>query len=347
MINKIRPATLAAATSGRRQFLKTAGTGLAAILASGRAPAFAQAKPTKLVFAHNAAVPEAGAVVMDWFSKEVNSRSKGDIEVQFFGATLISKELEIANAVKTGSIALGTASGGAATITPEFGVFVVPYLVPNYKTAYAMFNGKIGQRFDELFQNKYGLKVLFFYDNGYRHFWNNKRALHEPKDLRGLKLRAQPGRIFADAINGLGGNAVPLPFSELITAAQQGVIDGGDMPIANFVPVKLYEVSKYASMSYHVYSPSYVVFNPKIWHSLTDAQRKLLSEVAHDAQNRMRETMSSVDSLAGAQKLLEPHGMAVNEVDVEAFRKTAKENIWPKYHQQYADMWDEIANFKA
>ncbi len=347
MINNGCNANLLSAKPGRRRFLRTAGTGLAAIFASGRAPAFAQAKPVKLTFAHNAAPPEAGAVVMDWFSKEVNRRSKGDIEVQFFGATLISKELEIATAVKSGSVAMGTASGGAATITPEFGVFVVPYLVPDYKTAYAMFNGKIGQRFDELFQKKYDLKVLFFYDNGYRHFWNTKRAIVEPKDLRGLKLRAQPGRIFADAINGLGGNAVPLPFSELVTAAQQGVIDGGDMPIANFIPVKLYEVSKYASMSYHVYSPSYVMFNPKIWQELTEDQRKLLTEVGRDAQDRMRETMGSVDSLEGAKKLLEPHGMSVNQVDVDLFRRTAKENIWPEYQKQYADGWDEIANFKA
>jgi tripartite ATP-independent transporter DctP family solute receptor len=331
----------------RRRFLKAAGGGLAAILASGRAPLFAQAKTTKLVFAHNAAAPEAGAVVFEWFSQELNRRAKGDMEVQFFGGTLISKEIEIVNAVKTGSVTMGSASGASATITPEFGVFIVPYLVPNYKTAYAMFNGKIGERFDGLFQKKYGLKVLFFYDNGYRHFWNNKRALVQPSDLRGLKLRAQPGRIFADAINGLGGNAVPLPFSELVTAAQQGVIDGGDMPIANFVPVKLYEVSKYASMSYHVYSPSYIVFNPQIWSGLTDAQRKLLTEVGRDTQDRMRQTMGSVDSLEGAKKLLEPHGMAVNQVDVEAFQKTAKANIWPKYQKEYADMWDEISTFKA
>lgn len=347
MTSRKRRPQMQPTSADRRGFLKTAGTGLAAILASGRAPAFAQAQPTKLVFAHNAAVPEAGAVVMDWLAKEITSRSKGDLDVQFFGGTLLSKEIEIANAVKSGSISMGTASGGAATIVPEFGVFVVPYLVPDYKTAYAMFNGKIGQRFDELFQKKYDLKVLFFYDNGFRHFWNNKRAIVEPKDLRGLKLRAQPGRIFADAINGLGGNAVPLPFSELVTAAQQGVIDGGDMPIANFVPVKLYEVSKYASMSYHVYSPSYVVFNPKLWASLTDAQRKLLTEAGHDAQDRMRETMGSVDNLEGAKKLLEPHGMAVNQVDIELFRKTAQENIWPQYQKQYADGWNEIANFKA
>jgi TRAP-type transport system periplasmic protein len=331
----------------RRRFLASAGGGMAAILASGRAPVFAQAKPIKLVFAHVAAAPEAGAVVFDWFSKEATSRSKGELDVQFFGGTLINKEIELVNGVKTGSIAIGSASGAAATITPEFGVFIVPYLVADYKTAYAMFNGAIGARFDQLFQKKYGLKILFFYDNGYRHFFNNRRALNVPGDLRGLKLRAQPGKIFADAINGLGGNAVPLPFSELVTAAQQGVIDGGDMPIANIVAVKLYEVAKYASLSYHVYSPSYVVFNPATWAALTDAQRKLLSDVARDAQDKMRQTMAGVDTLAAAKKLLEPHRMAVNQVDVDAFRKTAQQTIWPKYRPQYAELWDEIANFKS
>ena len=331
---------------GRRRFLASAG-GMAAILASGRAPVFAQAKPVKLVFAHVGAAPEVGAVVFDWFSKEATSRSKGALDVQFFGATLINKEIELINGVKTGSIAIGSASGAAATITPEFGVFIVPYLVADYKSAYAMFNGAIGERFDQLFQKKYGLKVLFFYDNGYRHFFNSKRAINAPADLRGLKLRAQPGKIFADAINGLGGNAVPLPFSELVTAAQQGVIDGGDMPIANILAIKLYEVSKYASLSYHVYSPSYVVFNPAAWGALTDAQRKLLSDVARETQDRMRQAMGGVDNLASAKKLLEPHGMAVNQVDVEAFRKTAQQNIWPKYRPQYAELWDEIANFKA
>ena len=47
------------------------------------------------------------------------------------------------------------------------------------------------------------------------------------------------------------------------------------------------------------------------------------------------------------KKLLEPHGMSVNQVDVDLFRRTAKENIWPEYQKQYADGWDEIANFKA
>src|SRR5205814_5545490 len=66
-----------------------------------------------------------------------------------------------------------------------------------------MFNGAIGDRLDRQFQDKYKLKVLCFYDYGFRHFWNNRRPIAAPKDLRGLKMRVQPAKVFADTINGL------------------------------------------------------------------------------------------------------------------------------------------------
>ncbi|MEI7495846.1 MAG: hypothetical protein WCK66_06225, partial [Betaproteobacteria bacterium] len=80
----------------RRQVLSGVG-GLAAIIATGQAPVFAQAAPKKLVMAHINAVPESAASAFDWMAKEVTSRSKGALEMQFFGKTLIPQELEIMN----------------------------------------------------------------------------------------------------------------------------------------------------------------------------------------------------------------------------------------------------------
>ena len=236
------------ASIARRSLVQGAG-GLAGILALGRAPAFAQAEPKKLVFAHINPKPESAAVAFDWFAQEVTKQSKGELVVEFYGSTLLAKEIEIMNAVKSGNIAIGNPAGAVATIFPEMGVFPVPYLVSSYDQAYRMFNGPIGDTLDRTFQEKYGVKALCFFDYGFRHFWNNRRPINEPRDLRGLKLRAQPSKLFADTVNGLGGNAVPMPWAEVITAAQQGVIDGADLPVVNMVPLKAYEVSKYFSMT--------------------------------------------------------------------------------------------------
>src|SRR6202521_4676336 len=268
----------------RRNFLAAASAGLAGILATGRAPVLAQAAPRKLVFAHLTAEPESGAVAFSWMAKEATRRSKGTLDVQFYGSTLLTKELEIMNAVKSGNIAIGNPAGAAATVFPEMGVFLVPYLVRSYDQAYRMFNGKVGERLDAQFQEKYKLKVLCFFDYGFRHFWNSKRPIVEPKDLRGMKMRVQQAKVFSDTINGLGGNAVPMAWGEVVSAAKQGVIDGGDLPIANIELLKIYEVSKFCSLTYHNYGPSCVTMNLDFWGALSDEHKKLMLDVGRETQ---------------------------------------------------------------
>jgi tripartite ATP-independent transporter DctP family solute receptor len=318
----------------------------AAALSGGRSPAAGQAKPAvkKLDFAHVTAPPESSAVAFKWMTEELTKRSGGALNVVFHGGTLLTKELEIMDAVKSGNVAMGDPGGAACTVFPEMCVFLTPFLVRDYNHAYAMFNGEIGRNLDETFQKKYKLKVLFFYDYGFRHFWNNRRPINTPADLKGLKLRVQQGRVFADTVNGLGASAVPMPWGEVIPAAQQGVIDGADLPVVNINALKAYEVAKYASMTYHNYGPTVLVMNLDVWRGLAPDQQKLFVEIDREAQAKIREATETVDNFQKAKEILEPKGMKVNQADVASFRKIAEEKIWPQYRQQYADMWDKIVN---
>jgi tripartite ATP-independent transporter DctP family solute receptor len=277
----------------------------------------------------------------------VKKQSNGELDMQFFGSTLMSKELDIMNAVKSGNVAMGSPAGAAATIFPEMGVFLVPYFVKSYDQAYKMFNGPVGDQMDKDFQQKYGVKTLCYFDYGFRHFWTGKKPIVEPKDLRGSKIRVQQAKVFGDTINGLGGNAVPMAWGEVILAAKSGVIDGGDLPIVNMLALKIYEVSKYASLTYHNYGPTNAVMNLAIWNGLTPAQQKLMLDLSRQAQEKIREATESVDNFDKAKEILEPKGMTVVKADVEAFRKVAEAKIWPAYKKQYPAMWDEIATFKA
>ena len=331
----------------RRRLLQEAAGGVAGIVALGRAPAFAQSAAKKLIMAHIVAPPESSAVAFAEMAEAINKRAPGELEIEFHAGTLLTKELEVINAVKAGNIAIGDPGGAAATVFPEMGVFLVPYLVKSYDQAYRMFNGAIGDRLDRQFQDKYKLKVLCFYDYGFRHFWNNRRPIAAPKDLRGLKLRVQPAKVFADTINGLGGVAVPMAWGEVIPAAQSGVIDGADLPIVNILALKAYEVSKYCSMTFHNYGPTAAVINLDIWNGLTPAQQKLLQEASRTAQATVRQLTESVDNLAKAKELLEPKGMTVNPADVEAFRRVAQEKVWPAYKQQFPELWEEIVATKV
>src|SRR3954471_23290097 len=227
----------------RRRLLVLTGVLAPGGLMFGKAPAFAQAAPRKLVWAHNVAPPESGAIAFAEMAKKITDESKGALQIDFQGGTLLTKELEIMNAVKSGNIAIGDPGGAAATVFPQMGVFLVPYLVASYEQAYKMFNGEIGAQLDKEFQDKYKLKVLFFFDYGFRHFWNSRRPIAGPKDVRGMKLRVQQAQVFADTIDSFGGIAVPMAGKELTTAAEQGFTDGAALPIVNIVNLKVYEVS--------------------------------------------------------------------------------------------------------
>jgi tripartite ATP-independent transporter DctP family solute receptor len=320
---------------------------LGLVLAGSVSPAPTQAQaPRKLDLAHIISPPESGAIGFKYLADEVTKRSKGSLNVIFHGGTLLGKELEIMDAVKSGNIALGTPVGAACTVFPEMCVFLTPYLVRDYNHAYSMFNGEIGRQLDETFQKKYKVKIIFFYDYGFRHFWNNRKPIATPADLKGLKMRVQQGRVFADTVNGLGASAVPMAWGEVVPAAQQGVIDGADLPIYNINALKVYEVSKFVSMTFHNYGPTLLVMNLGVWNSLTPEQQKLFMDVGREAQTKIREMTESVDNIAKAKEILEARGMKVNAADVPSFRKVAEEKIWPQYKQQYAEWWDRVVNAK-
>ena len=331
----------------RRRLVGAGSAGMAAILLSGRPPVYAQTPVKKFDFANILGAPDVGGVAMELFAKEVTARAKGEIEVVFHGGTLLTKEMEIMNAVKSSNVAIGSPAGAAATVFPEMGVLLVPYLVKDYAQAYALLNGKTGDALDKQFQEKYKLKVLYYFDYGFRHFWTNGSAIVEPKDLRGRKIRVQLAKVFSDTINGLGGNAVPMAWGEVVSAAKQGVIDGGDLPVANIDALKIYEVAKFTSLTYHNYGPTCVVMNLDAWGALSDGHKKLFADVGREAQNNVRNAIESVDNLESAKKLLEPKGMTVVKGNIEAFRKIAQEKIWPTYRSQYGALFDEIAGLKS
>jgi tripartite ATP-independent transporter DctP family solute receptor len=313
------------------------------IVGNGISRAQAPAKVLDLAYVNNSDLTH---MAYEWMSKEVSQRSNGALQIRYHPGTLLAKEAEIIDAVKSGNIAMGTPVGAASSLIPEMGVFMVPYLVRDYNHAYTMFNGEIGKQLADLIEQKYKMRVLFYMDMGFRHFWNKKRPINTPDDLKGLKLRVQQGKVFADTVNGLGASAVPMGWNEVIPAVQQGVVDGADLPVANIFNLKAYEVSKYASLTFHNYSPTVTVINPGVWKGLSPDHQKLLQEVAMLAQKRMRNDIETVDSLAGAKKLLEPVKMTVNQADLAAFRKVAEKNIWPQYKKQYPEMWDKIVNTK-
>src|SRR5205085_11854868 len=96
--------------------LQRAVGALSGILAIRRAAAFSQTAPKKLVMAHIVAPPESSAVAFAEMGDAVNKQAISSFEIECHAGTLLTKELEVINAGKSGNLAYGDACGVSETV---------------------------------------------------------------------------------------------------------------------------------------------------------------------------------------------------------------------------------------
>ena len=140
-----------------------------------------------------------------------------------------------------------------------------------------------------------------------------------------------------------------MAWGEVVSAAKQGVIDGGDLPIVNIDALKIYEVAQVLLADLSQLRPDRVVtMNLEFWNGLSDAHKKLMLDVGRETQDKIREHRRIGRQFRKGQKRCSSRrGMTVAQGNVEAFRKVAQEKIWPAYKTQFGALWEEIAGFKS
>ena len=122
-------------------------------------------------------------------------------------------------------------------LIPETIVPSLPFIFRSVEHMRKIMDGPIGDRILKEFE-PHGLVALAFYDSGARSFYNSKRAINTPADMKGMKIRVQQSDMFVELVKALGANATPMPFGEVYSAMQTGVIDGAEnnWPSYEFLP---------------------------------------------------------------------------------------------------------------
>lgn len=159
---------------------------------------------------------------------------------------------------------------------------------------------------------------MAWFDNGYRNVFNKLRPVYTAEDMNGMKIRVMESPLMVNTLNAMGDAATPMSYSELYTALQQGVLDGGENAAGNVLNDKFYEVSKYCSLTHHFRPPGIVAISMASWERLSDAQKSALMEEAAALQDYEIELTGEV--AAEAMEELKAKGMEINEADVASFR---------------------------
>jgi TRAP-type C4-dicarboxylate transport system substrate-binding protein len=193
------------------------------------------------------------------FKNYVESASNGAIEVELFiGTQLCSKGAECLQGVADGSIDVYiSTSGGAAGIFPYVQVLDLPYLMADDRVAEHVLSGDFTRKVRKMALESSGDKIrLMTIGNtgGWRNFANTKRRVQNPGDMEGLKIRTVVADLPQELVKALGASPTPIPWPELFTSFQTGVVEGSKNGITDIMGMKFPDAGlKYITLDGHAY----------------------------------------------------------------------------------------------
>ncbi len=264
------------------------------------------------------------------FANDVNAALKGKVEVKVFHSSQLGSDEAMIKGIRIGAPEMQIPSTVMSTVDQRHGVFEMPYLIVNRAHMKKVTESREVQKvlLDSLPAR--GVRVLAYWENGFRHITNNVRPIVRPEDLKGIKLRVPGGVWRVKMFQAYGANPSPMPFAEVYSALQSGVMDAQENPFSQISSAKFQEVQKFLSLTGHVYTPAYLLVSEDFWKKLPKDVQDAITKIALEAGDFARAEGERLDrELQG--KLAPP--MSVNEPNKEAFIK-ASAGVYEEFGKQ-------------
>lgn len=236
-----------------------------------------------LKFSHVVSPNTPKGKAADFFEKRLEELSGGKIDVQVYPSKQLYNDKAVLKAVKLNSVQMAAPSFSKfGNIVPQLALFDLPFLFRDIGHLHRVQDGEVGQKLKEMV-NKKGFVALNFWDNNFKQLSSSKRALIAPSDAKGQKFRIMSSKVLEAQFQAVGASPQMMPFSEVYSGLQQGVIDGQENTISNIYTKKFHEVQTDLSITNHGYLGYLVVLSKKFWNSLTPELQQNVVQAMNDA----------------------------------------------------------------
>jgi len=303
-------------------------TTAAAVTAFMTAGAFAQTV-LRSSDTHPDGYPTVEAV--KYFGELVKERTNGRYSVEVYHSAQLGQEADTVEQVRAGVIDLNRTSLGPWNgLVPETKVPSLPYIFRSIEHARKVMNGPIGDEILAAFE-PYGVIGLAFYDGGARSFYNSKKPVNSAEDLKGMKFRVMQSDIFVDMVAALGASATPMPYGEVYSGIETGVIDGAENNFPSYDTAKHSEVAKHYSLDEHLIVPEIFLMSKASWDKLTPEDQAIFKQAAKDSVAKQWELWDA--QVAKSREIVEKAGSTITTPDKQAFIDAMK----PVYEKHVTD----------
>jgi tripartite ATP-independent transporter DctP family solute receptor len=264
-----------------RASLLLGGLLFGAALAASTA-AFAQNR--QFSFAYDQPKSSGYGAGAEMFNKKLMELSKGTLSINQYPGAQLGTEAQTLQKVQTGDIdfvMLSTAN--ASTAQPESGVFSIHFIFRDEAHAIkTLGDAKIIAAMKDLYAAKMkGAHMLGLGSQGLRHMYG-KKAVQKVADLKGLKVRVQATVTEDTLFPAYGAQVVHMPFGEVYTSLQTGVVDMAENGINNYLINKHYEPAPVLSLTEHEANNAALFVSDKVWTSLSAEQKQWVQGAADE-----------------------------------------------------------------
>ena len=259
-------------------------------------------------------------VAVDSFAARVARATNGAVQIRIFPAAQLGDSPEQIEGLRLGSLDLALAAfSHASQFCPEFGLFGAPFLFESDAHFAAVFDEEVGTILENACSGRYSVRLLSTFTSGYRLLFNGKRPVESPADLAGLKIRVMGGEADALTWQAFGAIPVPMPYSEVYSALQAGVIDGAENEAASILSNKFYETAPYFALTNHLVLPMGLFISDRTFERLPEAFRNVLREEARGIAMWERGLMAERNAQA-LREMQDRFGVRVSPLDAAQLR---------------------------
>jgi len=316
---------------------------LAAALALSSVATMANAQQVTLRSAdiHPDGYPTVEAVI--YMGKLVSERTNGRIGVKVFNNASLGSEKDTIEQTRFGVIDMNRVNTAPFNnLVPQTQVLGMPFLFRSVDHMHKTIDGPIGDEILAAFE-PHGLVGLAFYDSGARSFYTTKKPIKSLADLKGQKIRVQQSDLWIAMMKAFGANATPMPFGEVYSSLETGVVDGAENNWPSYESSRHFEVAKNYTLTDHSLAPEALVISKISWDKLSPDDQKIVRAAAKESVVKMRELWSAREK--ASEEKVRAAGVNVVKVDKQPFIDAMK----PVYDQFITDpkMKDLVTRIQA
>lgn len=218
------------------------------------------------------------------------------------------------------------ASGYLSARVPALGFLDLPLLVSDRHAALAGLDRRAGQLIGADVEAASSLKVLAFWDNGFRHITNGVRPIRSPSDCSGLSIRTLDSPIYRATLSAMGFKPMFADVRDFAARIATGEIDAQENPLTNVIQFGVHRHHRHVSLTGHVFGVALLVCHSPWFASLPPASADKLLAACAEATALQRMLAAREDEIA--LKTLDEVGAAViqpDDLDMAGFRAAVAE----------------------